>query len=80
VILERHRRASTIVTSNRAIDEWIPLFDEARAQRLSSGHRRRQLPQDANARATTTPSPLHPASRADPRGAERQFHLPIDDN
>jgi len=28
VILERHRRASTIVTSNRAIDEWIPLFDE----------------------------------------------------
>jgi DNA replication protein DnaC len=28
VILERHRRASTIVTSNRTIDEWIPLFDE----------------------------------------------------
>lgn len=24
VIIERHRRASTIVTSNRAIDEWIP--------------------------------------------------------
>lgn len=28
VILERHRRTSTIVTSNRAIDEWIPLFDD----------------------------------------------------
>jgi len=28
VILERHRRASTIFTSNRAIDEWIPLFDD----------------------------------------------------
>jgi DNA replication protein DnaC len=28
LILERHRRASTIVTSNRAIDEWIPLFDD----------------------------------------------------
>jgi DNA replication protein DnaC len=28
VILERHRRSSTIVTSNRAIDEWIPLFDD----------------------------------------------------
>jgi DNA replication protein DnaC len=28
VILERHRRASTIVTSNRTIDEWIPLFDD----------------------------------------------------
>jgi DNA replication protein DnaC len=28
VIVERHRRSSTIVTSNRAIDEWIPLFDD----------------------------------------------------
>jgi DNA replication protein DnaC len=29
VILERHRRASTILTSNRTIDEWIPLFEDA---------------------------------------------------
>lgn len=28
VIIERHRRASTIVTSNRTIEEWIPLFDD----------------------------------------------------
>jgi len=28
VILERHRRASTILTTNRSIDEWIPLFDD----------------------------------------------------
>ncbi len=28
VILERHRRSSTIVTSNRTVDEWIPLFDD----------------------------------------------------
>jgi DNA replication protein DnaC len=28
VILERHRQASTIVTSNRSIDEWIPLFED----------------------------------------------------
>ena len=28
VILERHRRGSTIVTSNRVIEEWIPLFDD----------------------------------------------------
>jgi DNA replication protein DnaC len=28
IILERHRRASTLVTSNRTIDEWIPLFDD----------------------------------------------------
>ncbi len=28
VVLERHRRASTLLTSNRTIDEWIPLFDD----------------------------------------------------
>ena len=28
LVLERHRRASTILTSNRTIDEWIPLFDD----------------------------------------------------
>jgi DNA replication protein DnaC len=28
VVLERHRRASTILSSNRTIDEWIPLFDD----------------------------------------------------
>lgn len=28
VIIERHRRSSTIVTSNRAIEEWIPLFED----------------------------------------------------
>lgn len=28
IIIERHKRASTIVTSNRSIEEWIPLFDD----------------------------------------------------
>ena len=28
VVIERHKRASTVVTSNRAIEEWIPLFDD----------------------------------------------------
>lgn len=28
VIIDRHRRASTIVTSNRAIEEWVPLFED----------------------------------------------------
>lgn len=28
IIIERHRRSSTIVTSNRTIEEWIPLFDD----------------------------------------------------
>lgn len=28
VIIERHKRASTIFTSNRTVDEWIPMFDD----------------------------------------------------
>lgn len=28
LIIERHKRASTIVTSNRDVEEWIPLFDD----------------------------------------------------
>lgn len=28
VIIGRHKRASTIVTSNRTVDEWVPLFDD----------------------------------------------------
>jgi DNA replication protein DnaC len=28
VIVERHKRSSTMITSNRTVDEWIPLFDD----------------------------------------------------
>ena len=28
VLVERHRRASTIITSNRAVEEWVALFDD----------------------------------------------------
>lgn len=28
ILRERHRRSSTIITSNRAIEEWIALFDD----------------------------------------------------
>lgn len=28
VLVERHRRSSTILTSNRAVEEWVPLFDD----------------------------------------------------
>jgi DNA replication protein DnaC len=28
VIVERHRRSSTIFTSNRTVEEWVPLFDD----------------------------------------------------
>jgi DNA replication protein DnaC len=28
IVIERHRRASTVFTSNRGVEEWIPLFDD----------------------------------------------------
>ena len=28
LIIERHRRSSFIVTSNRGVDEWLGLFDD----------------------------------------------------
>jgi DNA replication protein DnaC len=28
LVIERHRRASFVVTSNRAVDEWLGLFDD----------------------------------------------------
>jgi DNA replication protein DnaC len=28
IVIERHRRSSTILTSNRSAEEWIPLFDD----------------------------------------------------
>ncbi len=28
LIIERHKRSSTIITSNRTTDEWVPLFDD----------------------------------------------------
>lgn len=28
LIVERHRRSSTVLTSNRSVEEWIPLFDD----------------------------------------------------
>jgi len=28
LLVERHKRTSTIITSNRAVEEWIPLFSD----------------------------------------------------
>jgi DNA replication protein DnaC len=79
VVLERHRRASTILTSNRAIDEWIPLFDDpvlaqSALDRLAhnayqvviegESYRKRQRPGEGRPVAATGPRPhLHPSRR-----------------
>ena len=54
LVIARHRTASFVITSNRAVDEWLGLFDDpilgnsaldrARQRQLPDRHRRRQLP------------------------------------
>lgn len=76
VILERHRRASTLVTSNRTIDEWIPLFDDpilaqSAIDRLAhnayqvvlegESYRKRQRPGDTD--GATRPARIMPRRR-----------------
>jgi len=71
--LERHRRASTILTSNRTIDEWIPLFDDpilaqSAVDRLAhnayqvviegESYRKRQRPGEPRAQTPRPQSPL----------------------
>ena len=81
VVLERHRRASTILTSNRTIDEWIPLFDDpilaqSAIDRLAhnayhvviegESYRKRQRPGEPRAQ---TPRPRGPLLRRQRRTA-----------
>lgn len=73
VVLERHRRTSTIVTSNRAIEEWIPLFDDpvlaqSALDRLAhnayqvvlegESYRKQQRPGEARAARTPQSTPM----------------------
>lgn len=69
VIIERHRRASTIVTSNRAIEEWIPLFDDpilAQSALDRLAHNAHQIVMDGpsyRSRQRPGPEPKEPASQ-----------------
>jgi len=73
VVLERHRRASTLLSSNRTIDEWIPLFDDpilaqSAIDRLAhnayqvviegESYRKRQRPGEPRAQIPRPRSPL----------------------
>jgi len=68
LVLERHTRSSTIITSNRAIDEWMSVFDEAllgqsaldrfchRAHQFvveGESYRKRTAPKSAKSKATS---------------------------
>jgi len=61
VLVERHRRASTIITSNRAVDEWVALFDDpilANSALDRFAHRAHQIVMEGpSLRAARAPNP-----------------------
>ena len=72
VIIERHRRASTIVTSNRAIEEWIPLFDDpilAQSALDRLAHNGYQIVMDGPSYRSRQRPGLHPG--AEPKTTKR---------
>jgi DNA replication protein DnaC len=61
VLVERDRRASTVITSNRAVEEWVALFDDpilANSALDRFAHRAHQIVMDGpGLRAARAPSP-----------------------
>jgi DNA replication protein DnaC len=61
VLVERDRRAATIITSNRAVDEWVALFDDpilANRALDRFAHRAHQIVMEGpSLRAARAPSP-----------------------
>ena len=61
VFVERDRRAATIITSNRAVDEWVALFDDpilANSALDRFAHRAHQIVMEGpSLRAARAPSP-----------------------
>src|SRR6185503_2656391 len=59
VLVERDRRAATLITSNRAVDEWVALFDDpilANSALDRFAHRAHQIVMDGpSLRAARTP-------------------------
>ncbi len=62
VLVERHTRVSTIITSNRAVDEWVALFDDpilANSTLDRFAHRAHQITMDGpSLRADNAPGKL----------------------
>ena len=75
VLVERHRRAATILTSNRAVEEWVALFDDpilANSALDRFAHRAHQIVMEGpSLRAARAPRPTrdrHRASNHDEKG------------
>ena len=60
---KRDRRAATVITSNRAVDEWVALFDDpilANSVLDRFAHRAHQIVMEGpSLRAARAPSPAH---------------------
>lgn len=74
VIIERNRRASTIMTSNRAVEEWIPLFDDpilAQSALDRLAHNAHQIVMDGPSYRSRQ-RPGHPAEMAPPKSPRKR--------
>jgi DNA replication protein DnaC len=73
VLVERHRRTATIITSNRAVEEWVALFDDpilANSALDRFAHRAHQIVMEGpSLRAARAPRPAkggrRPSEKAD---------------
>lgn len=76
IIIERHRRASTIVTSNRTVDEWIPLFDDpilAQSAMDRLAHNAYQIVMEGDSfRGTLRPGKNPPGTEVEPTRSPRR--------
>lgn len=80
VIIERHRRASTIFTSNRTAEEWIPLFDDpvlAQSALDRLAHNAYQVVIEGDSyRRKLRPGQAPPKTEADPARSPRSRKKP----
>jgi len=74
ILVERDRRASTIITSNRAVDEWVALFDDpilANSALDRFAHRAHQIVMEGpSLRAARAPAPAKSSRRPGQNGRE----------
>jgi DNA replication protein DnaC len=74
VLVERDRRAATVITSNRAVDEWVALFDDpilANSALDRFAHRAHQIIMEGpSLRAARAPSPARGPRRPVQDGAQ----------
>jgi hypothetical protein len=75
LLVERDRRAATIITSNRAVDEWVALFDDpilVNSALDRFAHRAHQIVMEGpSLRAARAPGPAKGGSRALKSAAQR---------